>query len=486
MPVPNARTIAVTAPITMAIPDPATTAHTRRTTLGRRYSGVVVSAMPTGSNGRRTIGSLRGVRAVALAVLRQPARASATIASPAIHAAEVVSSVTDTTPDIVVTSPRNRWWAWVLAAVGVLALAAIGVSSLLPSSLVGEKENERTGEVEPTPYALTPASAQPVNDRIVFGDLPDDVERFEADGSFVFVTVTAPSQSVLSWLVGRDDPAVDFMTREDKFGSRTPSQRREFNLQMMRSAEQEAQYVALDTLGYDVEITRGEVIVQDVLCKVPTEGGGECEEWFPSDEQIDPADRVIEAEGIALESVDDLVDVLADKEPGDTIDLLIERPGEGERAVTVELSAAPDEPDRTIVGFVPFDTRAIVLPFEVDIATGDIGGPSAGLAFTLALIDELSPGSLTGPQDVAVTGTIDLNGDVGAIGGLAQKVSAVHQNGVKVFLVPASQSELTTPEGRQRLEDAGRGEVEIIPVATLDEALAALEALGGDPLVPVA
>ena len=169
-----------------------------------------------------------------------------------------------------------------LASIGVLALAAIGVSSLLPSSLVGEKENERTGEVEPTPYALTPASAEPVNDRIVFGELPDDVERFEADGSFVFVTVTAPSQSVLSWLVGRDDPAVDFMTEEDKFGSRTPSQRREFNLQMMRTAEQEAQYVALDTLGYDVEITRGEVIVQDVRCEVPTHGAGDCQVWFPT------------------------------------------------------------------------------------------------------------------------------------------------------------------------------------------------------------
>lgn len=368
----------------------------------------------------------------------------------------------------------------------MLTLGAIGIASLLPSSLVAEKENERTGEFEPTPYALTPASAEPVNDRIVFGDLPDDVERFGTDGSFVFVTVTAPNQSVLSWMVGRDDPAVDFLTREDKFGSRTPSQRREFNLQMMRSAEQEAQFVALTTLGYDVEITAGDVIVQDVLCEVPADDGDDCEQWFPSDEQIDPADRIIEAEGVRLESVDDLVDVLADKDPGDTIDLLIDRPGEGEQEVTVELSAAPDDPNRTIVGFIPFDTRAIVLPFEVDIATGDIGGPSAGLAFTLALIDELSPGALTGPQDVAVTGTIDLNGDVGAIGGLAQKVSAVHQNGVRVFLVPASQSELTTPEGRQRLEDAGRGEVEIIPVATLDEALAALEELGGDPLVPVA
>ena len=360
----------------------------------------------------------------------------------------------------------------------------IGVSSLLPSSWVSEKENRRTGEIEPTPYALTPASAEPVNDRIVFGDLPDGVERFDTSNDFFFVTVTAPAQSVLSWFAGRNDPAVDFLTEEDKFGVRTPSQRREFNLQMMRTAEQEAQYVALTTLGYDVEITRGEVIVQDVLCKTPGDDG-ECDEWFPSDEQIDPADRILEADGVALESVEDLSAVLADKEPGDMVELRIDRPGEGESDVNVELSASPDDPDRTIVGFVPFDTRAITLPFEVDIRTDDIGGPSAGLAFTLALIDELSPGELTGPQDVAVTGTIALDGSVGAIGGLTQKVSAVHQNGVKVFLVPASQSELDDPERLQRLKDAGRGEVEIIPVATLDEALAVLEELGGDPLVPV-
>jgi Lon-like protease len=393
--------------------------------------------------------------------------------------------VTDTTTDIVLIAPRNRWWAWALGALGMAALAAIGVSSLLPSGLVAGKENERTGEEQPTPYALVPASADQVNDRIVFGTLPEGVERYPTDEQFAFVTVTAPSQSVLSWLVGRGEPAVDFLTKEDKFGTSTPTQRREFNLQMMRSSEQEAQYVALTRLGFDVEITPGDVIVQDVLCKVPSDEGTECSEWFPSDEQIDPADRIIEADGVKLESVADLSDVLADREPGDTIDLVIERPGEGRTQVTVELSASPDDEERTIIGFVPFDTRAIKLPFEVDIETDDIGGPSAGLAFTLALIDELSPGSLTGPQKVAVTGTINLEGEVGPIGGLAQKVSAVHQNGVRVFLVPASQSELDDPVKRRRLEDAGRGDVEIIPVATLDEALDALERLGGDPLVTV-
>jgi Lon-like protease len=396
----------------------------------------------------------------------------------------VVSSVTDTTTDIVPIVPRNRWWALALAGVGLVLLAAIGIGSLLPATLVSEKENARTGELEPTPYALTPASADPVNARIEFGELPDGVDRFDTASDFHFVTVTAPSQSVLSWLVGRNDAAIDFMTEEDKFGVRTPTQRREFNLQMMRTAEQEAQYVALRRLGYDVEITPGDVIVSDVLCRTPGEAG-ECAERYPSDEQIDPADRIIEADGVTLESVQDLVAVLEGKEPGDEIEMRIDRPGEGEQTVMVELSAAPDDPDRTIVGFVPFDTQAISLPFEVDIRTDSIGGPSAGLAFTLALIDELSPGELAGPADVAVTGTINLDGTVGAIGGLIQKVSAVRQNGIEVFLVPASQAELSDPVARQRLDDVARGEVEIIPVASLDEALEALEELGGDPLVQV-
>ncbi len=394
--------------------------------------------------------------------------------------------MSDTTDDSVLIAPRQRWWAWAIAAAGLLGLVAIAVASLLPASLVSEEVNPRTGEVQSAPYALTPASADPVNPRIQFGDVPDDARRYPTDHDFVFVTVTAPSQSVLSWFAGRNEPAVDFLTYEGKYGRRTPSQRREFNLQLMRTAEQEAQYVALSKLGYDVEITDGDVVVSEVLCKTASDDGSECLEWFPSDEAIDPADRIVSADGVELTSVDDLMGVLADKQPGDEIELVIDRPDSGEQTVSVELSASPTDPARTIIGFIPLDTASIQLPFEVDIETDDIGGPSAGLAFTLALIDELSPGSLTGPQDVAVTGTISLDGTVGAIGGLTQKVSAVWQNGGRVFLVPATQAELSTADGRQRLDDAGHGEVQIIPVANLDEALAALEELGGDPLVPVA
>jgi PDZ domain-containing protein len=102
----------------------------------------------------------------------------------------------------------------------------------------------------------------------------------------------------------------------------------------------------------------------------------------------------------------------------------------------------------------------------------------------LALIDELTPGELTGGQNIAVTGTIQLDGSVGAIGGLRQKASAVSQAGVDWFIVPAAQGEADIERARR----AGGEGLRIIPVATVDEALAALEELGGVPIdaVPIA
>lgn len=377
-------------------------------------------------------------------------------------------------------------WGWLPAGLGLLGVLGIGVAALIPATLVAEKENARLMEQQPAPYAQVPASAESVNERVVFGNLPDDVERFEPDGNFFFVTVSAPEQSLLGWFAGRGDPAIQLLTKEDKFGVRTPSQRREAALQQMRTASQEAQFVALTAAGYEPEISLGEVVVQDVLC-AEVGDDGLCAQFFPSDESIDPSDTILEADGVVLNSVEDLSAVLDGRRPGDTIALKIRRPDVGVLDVEVELTASPEDPKRTIIGFVPFDTRVVTLPFEVSIDTGQIGGPSAGLAFTLALIDELTPGELTGGKNIAVTGTISLDGSVGPIGGLTQKVSAVRQHGVDVFLVPASQREVAdgNDELRKQLDDAGHGDVRIIPVATLGEALQALVDLGGDPLIPV-
>lgn len=374
-------------------------------------------------------------------------------------------------------APPRRWWAVAVVGVSWLILVVIVLAALLPSSVVAEKTNRRLGVEQPAPFARTPASAEAVTDRISFGDLGDQAEQFPAEGDFFFVTVTEPSQSVLSWFVGRDDPAIEFLTREDKFGFQTPQQRRTFALESMRTSEQIAQFVALERIGFDVDLTLGEVLIEAMVCLEESEDGGECARFSPSDEVLDPGDRILSVEGEEVDGVEDLGRILQGRDPGDVVTMRIDRPGEGESEVEVELTASPDDPDRTIVGFFPFDTRRVDLPFELDIDTGLIGGPSAGLAFTLTLIDELTPGELTGGQSVAVTGTINLDGTVGPIGGLRQKASAVSQTGVEVFIVPAAQGEDDIALARLAAPD-----VTIIAVADLDEALAALAEIGGDPL----
>ncbi len=364
-------------------------------------------------------------------------------------------------------------------ALALVALLAIPVLAVVPSSVVAEKTNQRLDEEQPAPYARVPASAVDTDGLIVFGDLAG-AQRYASDGDVFLVTITEPPQSVLSWLIGRDHPAIQFLTEEDKFGFQTPQQRRTFALEQMRTSEQVAQFVALQRVGFDVERVDGDVLIDDSVCLVPNDDGSECVEWSPSDDVLDPGDRILSVNGEEIDGVEDLGRIIGSFEPGDSVPMVIDRPEDGELEVDVELTVSPTEPDRTIVGFYPFDTRRVELPFELDIDAGRIGGPSAGLAFTLTLIDELTEGELTGGVDVAVTGTIQLDGSVGAIGGLRQKASAVAQAGVDLFLVPASQSDADLEAARE----AGGDDLEIVPVATLDEALRALEERGGDPLPP--
>jgi Lon-like protease len=484
-------TIALTTPMTTASPALATAAQTRRSGFADLYSGTVASAMPIGTRSRRSLVGVLGVRGKALAFLRQPEKIRAAMASPAIQPAAVVRSVTDTTTPIVLIPPRQRWWAWVLAGVGLVGLMAMAVSALVPSRFFVTTTNERLDVSQPAPYARVPAGAESVNSLIRFGELPSSVEVFDTGSDFFFVTVSQPPQSVLSWLLGADEPVVDLLTEEARNGRNTASQNRQISIQQMRTATQEAQFVALTAAGYEPTINPGSVVVEELLCRVVADDEFTCAEEFPAAAVLDPADSILEVDGEPISSLEDLSKALGDAEPGEILPLKIDRPEVGMLDVEVELSSDPTDPERTIIGFRPFDTRTVELPFDVSIET-DAGGPSAGTAFTLALIDELTSGELTGGRNIAVTGTINLDGDVGAIGGLEQKVSAVYQHGVDVFFIPASQPELQEAEPGEADDDrcrieclmaAGNGEVQLIPIATLDEALVELEKLGGDPIV---
>ena len=386
-------------------------------------------------------------------------------------------------PDSRPPSKRHRLWAIPLTVLALALLAVIALASVLPSSLTAEKhvpsEEDRTVEVvEATPYARVPAAAQSVAERVSFGQIADQVQiDSDRQGDVYFVTIAEPAQSVLSSWIGRQEPEIVGLTELEKFGRATPTQQRALSLQAMRSASQTAQYVALRELGYaDARLMDGDVVVAELVC-LEVEGD-ECTQFAPAADSLEPGDTITSVDGVAVSTVDALVEELADNKPGDVVTLEIEREGQGASTIEVPLIASPDDPERTIIGFVPLDTASVQLPFEIEIDTDRIGGPSAGLAFTLTLIDELSEGNLLGGLDVAVTGAIDIEGNVGAIGGLPQKASAVKQVGVDYFLVPASQSAESLEQARLVAGD----DVEIIEVATLDDALAALERLGGDPI----
>ena len=119
----------------------------------------------------------------------------------------------------------------------------------------------------------------------------------------------------------------------------------------------------------------------------------------------------------------------------------------------------------------------VKLPFDITIDSGDVVGPSAGLAYALELIDLLTPGELTGGVRVAATGDLAPGGQVGPVGGVGQKTVAVRRAGAKVFLVPRD----NLAEAR-----AHAGGMRVYPVGDVDDALRVLGGLAGSNAMALA
>jgi PDZ domain-containing protein len=167
------------------------------------------------------------------------------------------------------------------------------------------------------------------------------------------------------------------------------------------------------------------------------------------------------------------VTAIRSHQPGDTVRLSVQSVT-GTR--TESLVLAPSPPSQgsphAIIGVSTKTKVKADLPVDVTINAGAIGGPSAGLAFTLALINELSSSDLTGGQVIAATGTIEPDGTVGDVGGVTQKTAAVRKAHGVAFLVPPG-------EYQEAVRHAG-SHLKVIKVTTLGDALAALGSLGGD------
>ncbi|WP_380170163.1 PDZ domain-containing protein [Kineococcus sp. DHX-1] len=255
-------------------------------------------------------------------------------------------------------------------------------------------------------------------------------------------------ETLLDWI----DPDVNVVPRELYF---PPQQsQKEADAQSaaeMTGSQTNAKVAALTELGIDVPSTTT-TQVEEVDAQVPAA------------EVLRPGDVVRSVDGRDVADFPALQAAVRAL-PGDAeVRLGITRGGQA-RTVTTRTVVANGT---TLLGLTPHvDYR---FPFTIDIAIDDVGGPSAGTMFALAIVDELTPGAMTGGQHIAGTGAIAADGTVQQIGGLRQKVIGAQQDGARWFLAPraeCSQVRGATPSG-----------ITVVPISTLHEARVAVEAIG--------
>ncbi len=322
-------------------------------------------------------------------------------------------------------------------------------------------------------WELAPGQALAVGPRIEFvaGDEAPP-QRYESKNGIFFVTAFGGKLSALDAFVGWLDPDVQVDTYEERFGSQSPEARRVLNQQAMISSKQIAEYVALKRLGFEVELTFGPAIVADVICEEDPDPQSACK-------VLQIGDTIVTFAGSPVDILTDLAPLTAALLPGDVVDVEVRsHQSQSVDQRTLRVIARPEDPTKAIVGFIPVDTRAVQLPFDVSISTSDIGGPSAGLAFTLAILDELSEGNLMGRGRVVATGTINDREEVGAVGAVRQKAVAARDAKATLFLVPATLTDQVIEDARI----AAGPSVKVVPVASLDDVLRVLRDNGGDPL----
>jgi len=186
----------------------------------------------------------------------------------------------------------------------------------------------------------------------------------------------------------------------------------------------------------------------------------------PADGELEPADRILTVDGQRVRSPAQVRRLISSRPPGDSVRLGILR-GSQRMSKVLTTEAAPDDPQRAVIGVLP--GAGYVSPIDVSIQLGNVAGPSAGLMFTLGIIDKMTPSSLSGGAHVAGTGTITAGGRVGPIGGIEQKLFGARRDGAEFFLAPAANCD-------EAAQSVPRG-LQLVRVRTLDGAVRALEAI---------
>jgi len=305
-------------------------------------------------------------------------------------------------------------------------------------------------------YVLSPGSATAVEPLIKV----QGATSYQHPGRILFTTVSlAGDVNAYALLHGWLSATDEVVSRKAITGGTPTKTYNQENIQAMTDSKTAATKVALERLGYTVPAHGDGAQIVQVIPQGAADG------------LLKAGDVITAVDGAPVHFDEQSVNAVRAHKPGDVITFTVSRDGATQ---SVPVKAGDDGHGVAKVG-VALQTKNLRFdfPVQVTIDTGKVAGPSAGLAFTLALLDDLSPGDITGGRKVAVTGTIDIDGKVGPVGGVAQKTAAARRAGAIAFLVPPDEEH----DAR-----AHAGKMKIMVIRTLDEAVAALQQLGGAAL----
>ncbi len=309
-------------------------------------------------------------------------------------------------------------------------------------------------------WAIAPGKAQEVAGLIKI----EGASNTPKSGHILMTDVSLGPVSSVQWLFDKMNSNVELVPSSAILGNTPPSSFIPTQLDEMKQSKQAATVAALSYLGYDLNIINGAIIAG--IAKVSVVSS-----------VFHVGDLITKVNNTTVTSARQFVTVISNFKPKDAIRIsyipaaLVANRGSSAsvtKTVLVTLGSRPGDASKPYLGVNITDGVSYNTPFKVAISTPGIGGPSAGLAFTLGIIDRMEGGGLTKGNTIAATGTISPNGSVGDVGGVPQKTIAVERAGAKLFLVPPQEYKAALSKDTPGLK--------VEAVSTLKQAVADVEA----------
>ena len=283
-----------------------------------------------------------------------------------------------------------------------------------------------------------------------------NIENYEFNGNLFQLTVRRDEANALIYAWSYVDKSIDLYPREVILPKGvTPDELSQISIQNMKTSENVAIAVALTYIGYDIGSKGDGVSVVGILDDSPVK------------DKLQRGDLLNSINGIEISSATEFIATLRRYQIGDVISIGVERDFDGERKnieVQTKLIEHVEYEGEPMVGFLATTVNErFDFPFEVDIKTGNVGGPSAGLMMALNVYNNLIPKDITNSLVIAGTGTIEIDGSVGPVGGIKQKVIAAKRAGAELILVPTANFEEALPMATESTD--------IVAIDSFEEAL---------------